>query len=480
MNSDYGDWRGYQDAVATFFRDRGCSVTVEARLNGARSEHRVDVHVTFLEHGIESHWIIECKLWRKRVGKEEILAFKGVVEDVGANRGIIFCEKGFQLGAHNAARNTNLLLVTSFEEFKRTVNFNAKLRALVLHKSDQPGASPIYAFPQGDEPHHLLLYGNRVFVANWRTGNIAIVDPATRSIESTIDLDKYEARSGSGKDRIIRQYPPGRMACADGKLFVGQVFSEFVLAIDIDTQAIVKRITIPGGGEGAIASSQDGARVYFASNRTNRLFIIDSATYEYEEVDYPPGGRGCLCVLSHPSKPLVYFGIQRGGMLDGTSYLGGNCFLATYDASERRYIGNLYLAEIENGRSDDSTPFCLTFDAEDECLFVGMFQSLRGICRIDEHGREILANFRFSPNAHNRHFRWVDPLSQALHGDKLLSVNRNNCELVALDKRSGNIDTATFLGEAPNGPQAVVVLNDVAIISYPARQGLIFHKLCAA
>jgi DNA-binding beta-propeller fold protein YncE len=84
------------------------------------------------------------------------------------------------------------------------------------------------------------------------------------------------------------------MACADGKLFVGQVFSEFVLAIDIETHSIIKRITVPGGGEGAIAASSDGRYIYFASNRVNRLFIIDGATYEYQEVDYPTGGRGCL------------------------------------------------------------------------------------------------------------------------------------------------------------------------------------------
>jgi hypothetical protein len=270
------------------------------------------------------------------------------------------------------------------------------------------------------------------------------------------------------------------MACADGKLFVGQVFSEFVLAIDIDTQSIVKRITVPGGGEGAIAASRDGRYIYFASNRTNRLFVIDSATYEYQEIAYPPGGRGSMCVLPHPSRSLLYLGIQRGGTLDGVSHIGGNCFLATYDLIERRYIGNLYLAEVENGRSDDATPACLTYDEEEGCLFVGMFQSRRGICRIDEHGRKILANFRFAPNDHNKHFPWVDPLSQALYRDNLLSVNRNNCELVTLDKRSGHIESVSFLGDALNGPRAVVVLDSLAIISYPRRQGLIFHDLRSA
>ena len=108
-----------------------------------------------------------------------------------------------------------------------------------------------------------------------------------------------------------------------------------------------------------------------------------------------------------------------------------------------------------------------------------MFQSLRGICLVDELGQEILENFRFAPNARNKYFRWVDPLSQALYRDKLLSVNRNNRELVTLNKLTGRTEHSAYLGEAPNGPHSVVVVNDVAIISYPQREGLIFHDLVA-
>ena len=480
VTSAYGDWREYQEAVAGFFRERGCTASVETPVKGARATHKIDVYVTFRQHGVECRWVIECKLWKGRVEKKDVLTLKSIVEDVGADRGIIFCENGFQSGAGDAARLTNILLVTSLDEFKITVRLGQTRTALVYRDTDQHGAPPIYTFPNGDQPQHLLAYGGRVFAANWATGNIAVVDPNTKSIESIIHLDKYEVKWNSGSGRAIGQYPPGEIACADGKLFVGQVFSDFVLVIDIDTQSIVKRIIVPGGGEGAIAAPRDGGYIYFASNRVDRLFIIDSATYEYQEIDYPPGGRGSMCILPHPSRSLLYLGIQRGGTLNGVSCAGGNCFLATYDLTERQYTGNLYLAEVENGRSDDAAPACLTYDDEDDCLFVGMFQSQRGICRVDEHGCKILENFRFAPNANNKQFPWVDPLSQALYRDKLLSVNRNNCELVTVDKRSRRIESAIFLGDAPNAPRAVVVVDDVAIISYPERQGLIFHDLRAA
>ena len=479
MSSTYKDWQDYQEAVASVFKELGCTVRVEAKIEGARATHKIDVYVTFLQHGIPCRWVIECKLWKGHVKKKDVLTLRGVVEDIGANRGIMFSENGFQPSAHEAAHHTNILLLKSLEEFKRTISLDKNSTALIYQESDQLGAPPIYMFPNGDQPQHILEHRGLVFVGNWQTGNISVVNPATKSIEKVIQLDKYEVSSNSQNGRTIKQYPPGKIACADGKLFVGQVFSEFVLVIDIDTLSIVKRIMVHGGAEGAIAASPDGKYIYFASNKVNRLFIIDSATYEYREVDYPNGGRGCMCILPHPSKPLLYIGIQRAINYDNRFDTSARCFLATYNLAEHGYTASLCLAEIENGQNDCSIPHWLTYDEEQRELFVGMFQSRRGICRVDENGNQILQNIRFAPNAHNRDFSWVDPLSQAIYGDKLFSVNRNNCELVILDKFSGRTKRTVFLGEAPKGPQEVMVINKVAIINYPERQGLIFLDLHA-
>lgn len=477
MNSTYKDWRDYQRAAAKIFRDLGCTVEIGAKIDGARGTHEIDVYVTFIQHGIECHWAIECKLWKTRVKKRNVMEFKGVVDDIGADRGIMFSEKGFQQGALQVARHTNILLQESLEEFRRTVSIKKTRTPLIYKESDQSDALPVYIFPNGDQPQHILEYNGLVFVGNWQTGNISVVNPATKSIENIIQLDKYEVSPSSSNGRKINQYPPGKMTCADGKLFVGQVFSEFILVIDIDTLSIVKRIPVPGGGEGAIAASRDGKHIYFASNKVNRLFIIDSATYEYREVDYPNNGHGCLCVLPHPSKPLLYIGIQRGINPDDGFDTGARCFLATYNLAEHRYTASLCLAETENGQGDYSSPHCLAYDEEQEELFVGMFQSQRGICRIDEHGNKILQNIRFAPNIHNKDFPWVDPLSQVIYGNKILSVNRNNCELTILDKFSGRIEHTVFLGEASNGPQEIVLVDEIAIINYPERQGLIFFDL---
>lgn len=470
----YGSWREYQIAVAEMFRELGCDADEEATVRGARATHKVDVR--FKRHGVDCRWIVECKLWQRPVEKSHVEALKSIVDDIGADRGILFSEHGYQSGAHDAASRTNILLQTSLEEFKRTAQLDETRVALVREEPDESGGPPVYAFPGGERPQHILLHERQLFVGNWGTGSIAIVEPATRTVASVIGLDKYEKHRWR-EGRVIEPYPPGSMAVADGKLFVGQVFSEFVLVIDIETQTVVKRITVPGGGEGAICASANGEHVFFASNKVSSFFIVDSATYEFRQVNYPEGGRGCLCVLAHPSRPLLYLGIQRGGLDHGRSYPGGNCYLATYDLAEQKYVGTLYLAEVTDGRSDDAVPSCLTLDELNGVLLVGMFQSQRGICRVDETGTVLGEDIRFAPNEHNRHFPWVDPLSQAIFGDELLSVNRNNAELVRIDRRSARFLETVFLGEAPNGPGSVVVVGNEAIVSYPERGGLVFHSL---
>lgn len=256
------------------------------------------------------------------------------------------------------------------EEFERTAETITHQIKLLEDSSDKEIASPIFLFPTDDKPQTLLEHKGQLFVGNWQTGNIAILNPANKTIMKIVELDNYEAILPSNKKREIRRYPPGDMTIADEKLFVGQVFSDFIIMIDIDTKAIVKRLTIPGGGEGKLTSSKDGRHVFFASNRVEQFFIIDSATYEFEAIRYPSDGRGSMSIFAHPRKKLLYIGIQRGGKLNGRSYLGGNSFLAVYDLDRREYVNEIYLAEIIGSRCDDSSPICITYDKTKEIIFV--------------------------------------------------------------------------------------------------------------
>lgn len=462
----YADWRVYQEATADVFRRLGCNTLVDYRAKGVRAAHDIDVYATFLRSGILCTWVIECKLWKTRVPKEKVLALKSLIDDLGADRGIIVSEAGFQPGAQDAARGSNITLVTSLDNFARTA-LAATSEAPLTLDSGGDGA-PIYQFPSRSEPHDILLHNNFLVTANWAGCSISIVNPTSKSIIRTIDLDKYEAISPQNGEREILSHPPGSLVIADGRLFVGQVFSDFVLVIDLATHAIVKRIVLPGGGDGQLAVSQNEKEIYFASNRVNQFYIIDSATYAVKTVAYPEGGRGCMSLLRHPTLPLIYIGIQRGGRIHGLSYPHANCYLAIYNLSHQTYTADVQLAEISNGRADDATPACLTYDDLYNRIYVGMFQSKRGICVIEPESGELIQEIRFASNDENSVFAWADPLSQAVSGDLLLSVNRNNHELVALDRASLQFKKSILLGEVPNGPRAVLTWGDYAVVSYPS------------
>jgi len=136
------DWKQYQELTAEFFRSLGCDAAVEAKIDGARAQHRIDVWVRFKKFGLEARWIIECKCWSTSVPKEKVLALKSVVEDVGADRGVLISAAGFQSGATRAAEKTNIML-TDLDELKQTAQDD--LLASLLHRLETKATLLRYA-----------------------------------------------------------------------------------------------------------------------------------------------------------------------------------------------------------------------------------------------------------------------------------------------------------------------------------------------
>jgi len=128
------NWKTYQKEVAQLFKELGCIVEIEAAVQGARARHEIDVWVRFARFGIQQAWAIECKLWQRPIPKEKILALKSVVEDVGADRGILIAESGCQPGALAAASSTNISLMTLNELRESAKPELLSLALIALHK----------------------------------------------------------------------------------------------------------------------------------------------------------------------------------------------------------------------------------------------------------------------------------------------------------------------------------------------------------
>lgn len=110
-------WRNYQKEAAVFFRSLGFEAKVEESIEGARGKHNIDVWVSGEVHGIQFKWAVECKNWKSNIPKEKVMALISIVQDIGADRGFLLSEVGFQSGAVRAAHKSNVTL-TSIADLK--------------------------------------------------------------------------------------------------------------------------------------------------------------------------------------------------------------------------------------------------------------------------------------------------------------------------------------------------------------------------
>ncbi|MEW1812430.1 restriction endonuclease [Pseudarthrobacter phenanthrenivorans] len=88
-------WREYQEEAAAFFRELGLEAETDARVEGVRTAHDVDVLVTFHHAGLNLKWLVECKHWKRRINKLHVLGLREIVSDVGAIAGYCWPKRGF-------------------------------------------------------------------------------------------------------------------------------------------------------------------------------------------------------------------------------------------------------------------------------------------------------------------------------------------------------------------------------------------------
>jgi restriction system protein len=112
-------WQQYQEEAASYFRSLGLDATTDVTITGVRTSHDVDVLVKSRHVGFDITWIVECKHWASPVSKLHVLALREIVADIGADRGILLSESGFQSGAIEAANLTNVQ-VTSINKMRET------------------------------------------------------------------------------------------------------------------------------------------------------------------------------------------------------------------------------------------------------------------------------------------------------------------------------------------------------------------------
>jgi Restriction endonuclease len=103
-------WKEYQEAAAAHYRALGLFAQTDQVLQGMRGKHAVDIVVRGYRAGVEFLWLVECKWWNRRVPKSVVVTLAGIMQDVGADRGIVLSRRGFQSGASTMANKSNITL----------------------------------------------------------------------------------------------------------------------------------------------------------------------------------------------------------------------------------------------------------------------------------------------------------------------------------------------------------------------------------
>jgi hypothetical protein len=202
------DWEKYQNKVAEYFRKLGCNAEVNKTVKGIRSKHKVDVWVVFKHFGIEHRYVVECKDWENPIPKEKVLTLKSIVEDIGADKGILIAESGFQPGAFNSANSTNILLTTLKELYEQTKN---DLQTMVLMKLEdkmislQAAINDLYIMESTGENSGLFYTKSGIEFNECinMTGRLSIIDRGFKELK----LNKYPILVGAEfKEEVNKGY----------------------------------------------------------------------------------------------------------------------------------------------------------------------------------------------------------------------------------------------------------------------------------
>jgi len=108
-------WQDLQQKVAEVLSVCGCESYVEHEINLVRGQVEMDVVAFDRTRQPEIVYLCECKYWRTPIPQSVVHSFRTIVNDFGAHFGFIISRVGFQSGAHEAAKKTNISLVNWYD-----------------------------------------------------------------------------------------------------------------------------------------------------------------------------------------------------------------------------------------------------------------------------------------------------------------------------------------------------------------------------
>lgn len=113
------NWQDLQTGVQRIFRNVGLRADVEVDLETPRGSVNVDVLAIDVRSVDKIRYIVECKNWGSAVPQSVVHSFTTVMQETGANIGLIISKHGLQQGAKRYTESTNIVGMTYLEFQKR-------------------------------------------------------------------------------------------------------------------------------------------------------------------------------------------------------------------------------------------------------------------------------------------------------------------------------------------------------------------------
>ncbi len=115
FDSEPDSWQDLQTKVGQLFAELGCHVSVGVTVELVRGKKEIDVLVIDSASQPVSTYAVECKHWRASVPQEVAHSFRAVAADLGVHHAFVVSTNGFQSGAYEAVKHTNIHLVSFVE-----------------------------------------------------------------------------------------------------------------------------------------------------------------------------------------------------------------------------------------------------------------------------------------------------------------------------------------------------------------------------
>lgn len=117
-NSYPENWKDLQAGVCRILNEIGISAEINKSITTPRGTVEIDVYAIDEKGTDRIKFIIECKNWKTAIPQSVVHSFTTVMHEVGANIGFIISKVGFQSGAQEYVRNTNITVLT-YEQFQQ-------------------------------------------------------------------------------------------------------------------------------------------------------------------------------------------------------------------------------------------------------------------------------------------------------------------------------------------------------------------------